>query len=307
MGMTAEQAQAWLSETAARTGGASVESSDVDNLVGKSDADIEEHKRKLTDQYTSRSKNTPGGSGGETPAQQQQPAPTNVMQSWQQAPQTDPRVLQLLEENNARAARAEEAAAAEKAAAKVKADALYGQLQTRASQSTVIDPNDPNIRPSVDAFRADQTRAQRDYISDAAEAAGPIGNIRGESRMAAEQTGINTAKFRAEAETRELLARREEITSSLAQMGGMVSGEQQANIQRELALLDNRIKQSQTVLQGRDLDIKQTLGMGSLGVQNRALDIESLLNEMRNRQFYDDLGLRAEDRASYYDIERRRL
>lgn len=154
-------------------------------------------------------------------------------------------------------AQAEAAAAANKQ----RSDALYAQLQEGARQSLNIDRNDPIIRQQADAFSANQERARRNYISDTAEAAGPYANIQGEKRMASERYGAETGAFEAKLYGQELMARRAEIADRLKMMAGMLSGEQIQALQRDLALMDQQIKEQQVAmgLRGQDLDNDQFL------------------------------------------------
>jgi len=157
----------------------------------------------------------------------------------QQQQQSDPIFAALL----ARMTQQDQANAAQKAADQQKADALYQQLQGRAQQSLAIDRNDPIIRAQADAFAANEQRASRNYLADLAEKAGPLANLQGEQRMAAEHLGQATGGFEAELMGRELQSRRSEIADALNSMRGMLSADQQDNLQRELASLDAAIKQ----------------------------------------------------------------
>lgn len=140
---------------------------------------------------------------------------------------------------------------------KQRGDALYAQLQQGAQQSLNIDRNDPLIRAQSDAFAANQERARRNYISDTAEASGPYANIQGEKRMASERYGAETGAFEAKLLGQELMTRRAEITDRLRQMGNMLSGEQVQALQRDLALLDQQIKEQQVAMGYRGQDIGQ--------------------------------------------------
>lgn len=254
-----------------------------------------------------------GGDWGQV-AQQATPAPPA-------APAPDPLLVQLMER-----LRAQEAAqAAAEAERKARADALYTQLQGRAQQSLAIDPTtDPTIKNQVDYFRAEQERARRNAISNAAEEGGPLGDTR--KRMAAERVGQATGAFQAELAARELTGRRAEIANALASMGGMLSTDQQAGLQRELAQMDNAIKQYQLGISDRELGLNRELGLGDLGLRRElglgdlslrkelglgdlglrkdlgfaGLDLDRLKAELMNRQFYADLGLRAEDQSNYW-------
>lgn len=139
----------------------------------------------------------------------------------------------------------DQAAAAERAANKQKADALYGQLEARSKQALAVDRNDPVIRAQSDAFNANQERSRRNYLADLAERSGPLANLRGEQRMASERAGQASGSFEAELMGRELTSRRAEIADALHGMRGMLSADQQNNLQRELSSLDAAIKQTQ--------------------------------------------------------------
>jgi hypothetical protein len=168
-------------------------------------------------------------------------------------------------------------------------------LMGRAQQSLNIDPNDPIIKGQTAAYNANEERARRDYISDAAESGGPLVNLQGEKRIAAERLGQKTGAFQAELIGRELTARRAEIQAALQQMGDMLTEEQRLSLQRELGLLDNQIRGRELDIRhdlgGRDLDLRQLLGL-------RALDDE-------NDQFALRLGFDTADRNAYWDDRRR--
>lgn len=178
--------------------------------------------------YTGGDDSAPGTGG---PSYGAQPTP--------QGPQSDPMFAALL----ARLTAQDQSNAAQKVADRQKADALYSQLQGRAQQSLQIDRNDPIIRAQADAFSANQERASRNYLADLAEKAGPLANLQGEQRMAAERQGQAAGSFEAELMGRELTSRRAEIADALNSMRGMLSLDQQDNLQRELASLDAAIKQ----------------------------------------------------------------
>lgn len=155
-------------------------------------------------------------------------------------------------------------------------DTLYKHLEDRAGQALNFDGSDPIVKAQTDAFRAQQDRSQRDYLSNVAERGGPDANLRGEQRMAAEKTGQATSGFQAELMGRELGSRRAEIADSLHQQGGILSQDQQIQLQQQLGLIDQNMRQ-----QGVDNDWKKAM--------------------LNNDQFMADLGLRANDRANYWD------
>lgn len=183
---------------------------------------------------------------------------------------------------------------AESAERKQRADALFGQLQTRANQSLAIDRNDPIIRAQADAYGANEERARRNYVSDIAERYGPLANIRGEERVAAERVGQRTGAFEAELLGRELGARRAEIADALSAQGALLSGDQRAQLQAQLSLLDQAIAEQQIGLGYRGQDLDFALGREGLGVQRRGQDLGM-------DQFLRELALREWDRGQYWD------
>lgn len=219
-------------------------------------------------------------------------------------------LTQMMEQHRQRAA---EIAAAE-AARKAKADELFTTLQGRAQQSLDIAPTDPNIRNQVDYYRAEQDRARRNAVSDMAEAGSPLGDTR--KRMSEERVGQNVGSFQSELMARELSSRRSEISDALNSMGGMLSTDQQAGLQRELSNVDQAIKQYELGISDRSLGLERELGLGDLGLRRElgmgdlglrrdlgfaGLDMDRLKAELLNRQFYADLGLRAEDQSNYWN------
>lgn len=197
--------------------------------------------------------------------------------------------------------------AARAAEEKARRDALFGQWQTRAQQSLNVTPEDPAVRGQVENYRAEQERMLRNSLSDAAESKDGLGDTR--RRMAAERVGQNVGSFQSELMSRELSSRRAEIADALSSMGGLLDANQQAGLQRELANLDNAIKQYQLGISDRDLDLRSGLGFGDLGLR-RELGMGGLNNDLmrimlQNQQFYGDLGLRGRTQDDYYDLVRR--
>jgi len=137
---------------------------------------------------------------------------------------------------------------------------LMDQLIARAQQGLNVDRNNPVIRNQADAYAANEERARRNYLGDVAEQAGPLANLRGEERLAAERVGQRTGAFEAELMGRELTAKREEIAQALQQWQGMLTTQQQLALQRELAKMDDAIKRLQISTQnsqfGQDLSFR---------------------------------------------------
>ena len=71
----------------------------------------------------------------------------------------------------------------------------------------LVAKDDPIVRAQVDAYRAEQERARRNYLDDLAEKAKGQ-SIAGEERMAAERMGQDVGKFAAGVIATEVEARR---------------------------------------------------------------------------------------------------
>lgn len=178
-------------------------------------------------------------------------------------------------------------------------DVLRNTYLQRVTQGTQIDAqNDPNIRQQSDAFAAAQERARRDQASDIAEkfaGTGQTGAQTVEQRMLNEKAQQGRASFEADLVGRELQTRRDEIKDALANLGGMLSEDQQRALQLELGKLDAQMKaagiKSSESLGFRELALKDKLGMGGLNV-----DLARLLTQ--NGQFNKSLGFQIGDREA---------
>lgn len=177
---------------------------------------------------------------------------------------------------------------AQDAQRQARADSLYGTLLGRAQQGLDVDPNNPVIRAQTDVFNANQDRARRGYLSDTAERSGPYANLQGERRMTAEKVGQAGGEFQAQLMGRELQSKRDEIAQALSGMQGMLSADQAANLQRQLSLYDNAIKQT-------GMGNQMALGLGDLGLRSQ-LGLGDL--NLRGMLGSGDLSLRASDQAN---------
>lgn len=308
----------FIAELAKRYG-ASGESSDIARLneyeqgiaAGTTTPEqLAAHKKALETQYAQRGSNVPNQSGGAAP---QAPAATvqTPAQSWNAAPAAAP-VDQFPAWYRDLMTQQVQQQQAQQAATTQKADALYGQLNDRATQGLQINASDPIIKGQVDAYGAAGERSRRNYLSDVAEQGGPYQNMRGEQRMTAEKLGQGTSAFQAELLGRELGARRDEIANALQTQGAILSADQQRNLTQQLAQMDQAIKEAGVGLQGQGLaqqgalgfagldlqrqlgmgglDLQRTLGLGGLGLQARGQDLsqDQFLRELALRQW--DLG-----------------
>jgi len=155
------------------------------------------------------------------------------------------------------------------------ASGLWDMLMKRAQQSLNVDSKDPIIANQTNAFRAEQQRGVRSQLDQLAEAGGPEANLSMEQRMGNEKVAQSTGNLESQLMSQELAARRGEITQALTEMGSFLTDEQRMSLQRELALLDNGLRQQQITNQ--------------------------------NNQFRDQLGLNVTDRANYWDSIRQGL
>lgn len=266
--------------------------------------------------YDQRATNTPGPSGapsggGGSTGSSSNGGDTNPdgMSSWTGQPSQpagpDPYQQAAIEAIQRQSALMQQMIAKQEASDKIRqerADGLYNTLLQRSQQSLNVNADDPIIRAQVDPMRAQLERSKRNFISDAAENYGPLANLRGEERIANERVGQNVSSFQSELLGRELTNRRQEVAGALASMGDMLSGSQQAALQRELAMLDQGIRQQQVGLSSgqlglgyADLNLRGELGRG--GLQN-----DLLRTMLQNQQFYGDLGLRNRTQDDYYNL-----
>lgn len=148
-----------------------------------------------------------------------------------------------------------------------RSDTLYRMLGDRASQSLTINRNDPVIRAQADAYGANTDRASRDYLSNVAESSGPYANLRGEQRMVSERAGQAKGGFEAELMGRELQSKRQEISTALTSMAGMLSGDQTRSLQMQLAQMDDAIARMGLDNQRRGQDFSQDQFLRELGLR----------------------------------------
>lgn len=187
-------------------------------------------------------------------------------------------------------------------------DELYGTLVNRSQLSEQVTPDDPLIKSQTDAFRNEQERSRRGYMSDLAEKQGPLANLSGERRMAHERAGQAVGSLQNQLMVQELNSRRGIISEALQSRASLLTSEQQAGLQRELAQLDAQIKQEQMALQ-RELGLgNQNLDLERILMGQRQFDAQlAQQQEQQNRssdQWAAEFGLTAADRANYWDAQR---
>lgn len=131
---------------------------------------------------------------------------------------------------------------------------LYNMLMKRANQSEIIDPNDPTIRSQVDPAVAQLQRQNTQNLAATAERAGSNANIGAETRAGSEAVGQGAATIEGQVMGQQLAARQQEIQQALSGAQGLLTNEQQMNLQEELAKLQLAQQQSQ---------YEQTLGQNA--------------------------------------------
>ncbi len=114
---------------------------------------------------------------------------------------------------------------------------LFNALLKRSQQSLAVDATDPIIRNQADAHGAQLERGRTKYLQEQAERGGNNANISAEQRSSAEQVGQGTADFESALMGQEVTARRQEIQHALDGARGILSDEQQLQLQEELAQL----------------------------------------------------------------------
>lgn len=132
-----------------------------------------------------------------------------------------------------------------------RSDQLFQMLMGRAQQGLGVNANDPVIASQVGAYRADQTRQNRNYVDQLAESGGPTANLSAEKRMAAEHSAQAGGQLQAQLMQNELGNKRQEIASALTSMGSMLSDQQRADLQQQINLIDANLRQ-QTLNSGND-------------------------------------------------------
>jgi hypothetical protein len=174
---------------------------------------------------------------------------------------------------------------------------LIQQLMARAQQSLAVTADDPTIRAQSEPFSAAQDRLARDQIANAAESGGPVQNIDGTTRMANEKAAVNSGQFTSQLLSREIDSRRQEIQAALTGMQGYITDQDRMGLERELGYLN---------------DATQRFGIQT-GADTSRYNADSSANTARrgqdlsNDQFMADLGLRAEDRGTFWDAVHRGL
>jgi hypothetical protein len=157
-----------------------------------------------------------------------------------------------------------------------RSDELYKTLMDRVQGGINVNSSDPLVRAQVDPMVAQQERAMRTYIDDTAERSGPLANLQGERRLAAERMGQQAGAFESEVIGRMIEGERGDINQRLQMYGDLLSNDQRLALQRELGYLDDAGR-----TKDRDL---QRYGMG---MSNDQFLRQLALQEWNDRNKWD--------------------
>lgn len=172
-------------------------------------------------------------------------------------------------------------------------DVVRNSWLDQATQSTTVDPNDPNLKQQTDSFAAGQERMRRNYEADAAErlsaqGLGNSGAMDNERRYAQERAGQATGAFQAQLVGQELKFKRDQIADALNHLGDTISNDQKNALTKQLADLDATIKQ-QGIASGEKVGMAEIGVKDKLGTASNSNDLMRLL--LQNQQFNDGQAL----------------
>lgn len=110
---------------------------------------------------------------------------------------------------------------------------LIQTLLAKANQNPNVDPNDPAVQASTEAYDADQTRQARNGLSALAEKGGSGLNLSGATLAASEAAGQNTASYRANLVNTMTQQRMQAIQAALSGSTGLLTAQDQSRLQEE--------------------------------------------------------------------------
>jgi hypothetical protein len=127
------------------------------------------------------------------------------------------------------------------------------QMKLLAEAEKPVTPQDAVIRGQVEPYAAMQEQGVRNLLSRTAETAGPNANPEAVARSASEQAAQATGAFQGQAMQNELAARRAQIQQLLQDQSGLLTTEQQMQLQEEL----NQLSLAQGAYQfGQNTDLR---------------------------------------------------
>lgn len=188
---------------------------------------------------------------------------------------------------------------------------LWQMLMERAKQGTAVGRDDQAVRSQTDAYSAQEERARRLALGEAAERNSPYstGAQSGLERLTAAQMGQRVGGFEAELIGREITARRQEIQQALDQMGGMLTEQQRQALQLEIAKMDNSLERLRSDRQDSQyyagLSQAERQFLAQLGQRDKEFGADNAyryasLGQNQN-QFLDTLGFNVQKEDNYWD------
>jgi DNA-binding transcriptional MerR regulator len=172
-------------------------------------------------------------------------------------------------------------------------DVVRNSYLQQATQGTTVDRNDPNLKQQLDPYVAAQEREKRNYVSEQAErlsakGLGDSGQMQQEQRLASENAANASGAFESQLVSRELQNKRAEIQNALSSLSGVLSADQQREMQTQLADLDATLKRegysTQEGIAGQQNRTQMTLGQG-------ALNVDMIKTLLQNQQFNNGQAL----------------
>lgn len=192
---------------------------------------------------------------------------------------------------------------------------LWTMLMGRAKQGLEVGRDNANVRGQADAYSAQEERARRMGLTDAAESSSPYntGYSSGLQRLSAAQMGQRVGAMEAQLIGKEIQARRDEIQNALTEMGDLLTDQQKMSLEMKLNELDNATQRygiDQSTALGRErLNSDDAQWRAQLAQRGQEWSGDNAYRYdkmgMENNQFLDDLGFKTADRQSYWDWIRR--
>lgn len=160
-------------------------------------------------------------------------------------------------------------------------DQIRAQLMSLLNQPAVSE-NDPDISGAISANRVATERSlaqERDQISESANAQhlGGAGSTEAQIQAARERTGVGQGQFAGNMVAQQALARRNQITQLLQIGAGVMTADQQQQLQRELANLDAQLRQQSITNQNNQFNDQLGVNVGEFQAN---LNRQSVLDAM---------------------------
>lgn len=194
--------------------------------------------------------------------------------------------------------------------------ALLGRLNGLMDQySQPVTADDPTIKASTDAYTGQVNRSVDAFKKQAAERAYaegvPTGSFDSQVGNAELSGGRSIGDAQAQMMRDEMLSRRQNLQSTLASAGGLLSAQDSADINNRIASMDAALKEQGIDVSNRGLDIQSQLGNSGLDVQ-KLLGLLGAGNQStaignQNNQFYDQLGSNNANEGAQLDLIMREL